>query len=280
MNYSIRQMRDHEIEFPISQAHKEGWNPGISDGPIFYNADPSGYFVAELDGAIVGCISAVAYDEAYGFVGFYIVLPEHRGKGIGMALGKRALEYMGNRNIGIDGVVEQQENYKTIGFKFAYNNIRYSFLNPDKAEPDIRATEINENDLNALCEFDETVFPSKRREFLRDWISAPTHTALGLKNGNEFNGYITIRECYSGYKIGPLFAKDVDMARNLLNSALEKVPARSEIFMDIPDTNTAARDLISEFQMTKVFETARMYLKEEPQVAMDRIFGVTTFELG
>ncbi len=32
--------------------------------------------------------------------------------------------------------------------------------------------------------------------------------------------------------------------------------------------------------MTSVFETARMYTQHAPEIALDRVFGVTSFELG
>jgi hypothetical protein len=32
--------------------------------------------------------------------------------------------------------------------------------------------------------------------------------------------------------------------------------------------------------MSSVFETARMHTKDAPAIAIDRVFGVTSFELG
>jgi hypothetical protein len=58
------------------------------------------------------------------------------------------------------------------------------------------------------------------------------------------------------------------------------LPAESTIFLDIPEPNKAAMDLANEYGMAKVFETARMYNKEQPDIFLDGIFGVTTFELG
>ena len=37
-------------------------------------------------------ISAVAYDSLFGFMGFYIVAPEFRGKGYGVRIWRAALE--------------------------------------------------------------------------------------------------------------------------------------------------------------------------------------------
>jgi hypothetical protein len=44
--------------------------------------------------------------------------------------------------------------------------------------------------------------------------------------------------------------------------------------------NSEAVDLAKRHNMTVVFETARMYKGESPDLPINRLFGVTTFELG
>jgi hypothetical protein len=48
----------------------------------------------------------------------------------------------------------------------------------------------------------------------------------------------------------------------------------------IPDINKEAVALTQEFNMDKVFETARMYSKSFPEIELGKIFGITSFELG
>ncbi len=36
-----------------------------------------GFFLGELDGAPIGCVSAVRYGSGFGFLGLYIVKAEH-----------------------------------------------------------------------------------------------------------------------------------------------------------------------------------------------------------
>ena len=70
-----------DVEFAIRLAADEGWNPGLHDAAAFFDADPEGFLVGILDGRPIGCISAVRYPDRFGFIGLYIVVPEHRGKG-------------------------------------------------------------------------------------------------------------------------------------------------------------------------------------------------------
>ena len=114
-----------EVDLAIEWAAAEGWNPGLHDAQCFHATDPDGFLIAYLGSEPVGCISVVAYDDSFGFLGLYIVRPEFRGKGYGQQLWKAGMPYLGDRNVGLDGVVAQQENYKKSGFRLAYRNIRY-----------------------------------------------------------------------------------------------------------------------------------------------------------
>ncbi len=126
--YLMRKMMEEEVDIAIDWAANEGWNPGLYDSRCFYDTDPDGFFIAFLDNEPVGCISAVSYSNSFGFIGLYIVRPEFRKKGYGKRLWTVALEYLRDRNVGLDGVPAQQQNYEKWGFRLAYRNIRYQGL--------------------------------------------------------------------------------------------------------------------------------------------------------
>lgn len=87
-------MNRSEVDLAISWAAAEGWNPGRYDAESFYQTDERGFFLGELNGEPVGCISAVAYDRYFGFLGFYIVKPQFRGLGLGMKIWNQAMAYL------------------------------------------------------------------------------------------------------------------------------------------------------------------------------------------
>src|SRR5262249_56164049 len=70
---TVRRMAPGEVGLIRDWADAEGWNPGTHDGPAFLAADPDGFFVGELAGEPVGCLSCVRYGEAFGFFGQFIV---------------------------------------------------------------------------------------------------------------------------------------------------------------------------------------------------------------
>ena len=109
----------------VDWAAAEGWNPGLADAECFARVDPGGFLIGEVDGEPVAVVSAVNYDDHFAFLGFFIVRPELRGHSYGLQVSQAALAHAGSRTMGLDGVVEQQDNYAKSGFARAYNNIRY-----------------------------------------------------------------------------------------------------------------------------------------------------------
>ncbi|HPG29298.1 MAG TPA: GNAT family N-acetyltransferase [bacterium] len=279
-NLIIRNMQKDEIGIAIDMAAEEGWNPGLYDGEVFYNTDPSGFFIAELNGNPAGVISAVSYGKEFGFIGFYIVKKELRGHTIGIHLGKTALNYLNDANIGIDGVLEKVKNYEFYGFKYAYQNARYEGI-ASNILPKIRSNIFDISKINYLeiLEFDNKFFPVPRTEFLKNWIIIPESYGFVYKKNAAIYGYGIIRKCGIGYKIGPLFAENVDVAEILLDALISKIPDE-KYFLDIPEINQSAVKITIKRKMKKVFATARMFNKNIPELPINKIFGITSFELG
>ena len=105
------------IDFALKQAANEGWNPGHHDRDPFFAADPHGFFIAHLNNTPIAFASAVCYSDYFAFFGFYVVIPAYRGQGFGLKLTQKCLAYAGSRNIGLDGVLENEAIYAKIGFQ-------------------------------------------------------------------------------------------------------------------------------------------------------------------
>jgi ribosomal protein S18 acetylase RimI-like enzyme len=270
-------MTEADLALALEWAAEEGWNPGLHDARSFYAADPDGFLLGELEGAPVGSVSAVCYGPGFGFLGLYIVKPQFRGRGFGLALWRAALEHLGDRIVGLDGVLAQQENYRKSGFRLAFRNIRQRREGGGAAPHglvDLAAVPFDE-----IVRYDATAFPSPRTTFLKSWIAQPQACALGDMGGQSLKGYGVLRACREGFKIGPLFADDSEIAERLLAGLIARAPG-APVFLDTPEANPAALALAKRFRMASVFETARMYKNGSPEMRLDRSFGVTSFELG
>jgi hypothetical protein len=275
----IRVMRPEEITIAADWAAAEGWNPGLADPACFATVDPEGFLIGELDGAPAATISCVNYDERFAFLGFYIVRGDLRGCGYGLAIWKAAIAHAPARTIGLDGVVAQQGNYRKSGFQLAYANIRYGGTVAPAAAPPAGIVPLAEVPFATVEADDATVFPAPRAPFLRAWISARGHIGRALVRDGRLTAWGVIRPCRSGRRIGPLVADDRAAAEATF-AALVAAAGPGEVFLDVPSVNRDAVALAHNHGLAPVFETARMYTGAISPVRLERVFGVTTFELG
>jgi GNAT superfamily N-acetyltransferase len=278
-NLRIRAMRPEEIAIAVDWAAGEGWNPGLGDGACFNTVDPDGFLIGELDGAPAATISCLNYDSAFAFLGFYIVRRDLRGRGYGLRIWNAAIAHAGARTIGLDGVVAQQQNYRKSGFQLAYANIRYGGSVARRSRPPAGVMPLAEVPFATVEADDARGFPAPRRAFLRSWISAPDHIGRALVRDGSLAGWGVIRPCRCGHKVGPLIADDRAAAEAVLAVLIAAAGAR-EIFLDVPSVNAEAVALAREHELLPVFETARMYTGAIRPLTLERVFGVTTFELG
>lgn len=284
-DYSIRPMTRRDLDLAIEWAAAAGWNPGLHDADCFYTADPTGFLIGQLAGEPIAAISVVKYGATFGFLGLYIVKTEFRGQGYGLKLWHAGLKTLEGRNVGLDGVVAQQANYIRSGFQLAHRNIRYRgtcpFQLPDPP-PDTQSSlaSLDLLPFRAVLEYDQAVFLAARSAFLKCWLAQPGSDAIGLVHHQKIAGYGVLRPCREGYKIGPLFADTPDFAEEILLALMTHIEPGSAFYLDVPEPNSPAVALAEKYGLISVFETARMYNQQIPPLPLERIFGVTTFELG
>jgi GNAT superfamily N-acetyltransferase len=284
----VRNMNRSEVCELVDWAARQGWNPGLHDADLFWATDPEAFIAADLNGELIGGGAITSYDGEFGFMGFFIVRPEFRGRGLGNTLWHARRDRLLARlrpgaSIGLDGVFEMQDYYARGGFVFSHRDIRFRADVPE--HPSTARTD--DEDIGPLTavpfdqvlEYDRTCFPAVRSTFLQGWISQPDALALGCRRDGKLSGYGVVRDCREGCKIGPLFADDI-RAAEALYTRLAGFAAGGPLFFDAPENNPAAIGLARQHRMSEVFGCARMYLGPPPALAHEHVFGVTTFELG
>lgn len=205
--YDIRPLTEAEVQHGVDWAGREGWNPGVDDAECFRPTYPSGFLGGFLDGEMISSVSAVNYDDSFSFLGFYIVKPEFRHHSHGIEIAQHALSHCTGRNMGLDGVVEQQDNYRKSGFSFAYNNYRFAgtkhrILAKLEAEPNSHISDLKQasDELNV---YDRALFPAPRDLILENWLGAIIHVSKLYPENGRTRDYATLRPCLTGYKIAP-----------------------------------------------------------------------------
>lgn len=277
--FSIQRMTKNEIQDALEWADQLGWNPGLFDADCFYAADPNGFFIGKLDDKPIAVGAAVKYGKDYGFCGLYIVAPEYRGHGYGIQLTKARLDYLGDCLTGLDGVMNMVNQYSHLGYVAAHLNHRYimnTYLNCALNNKLINALDISFQELLA---YDQRHFPALRVAFLKAWIHQPESFAFCYINNEKICGFGVIRKCREGYKIGPLFAENFEMADAIFQALVTKAE-HPPFYMDIPEPNINSNFLVQKYNMQPLFATTRMYRNGKPDLPLQNIYGITTLELG
>lgn len=267
----------------VEWAEQEGWNPGPNDAGAYWATDPDGYYGYFDKGELIAGGSIVSYNQEFGFMGFFIVKPEYRAAGIGRKLWyERRDKLLGRLNkgatIGMDGVVDMQEFYRCGGFEIAYKDERYERLG-EQFPIDTNISAIADEDIAAVLEYDKQCFGYSRPQFLLPWLRMPESKTFKYTADSSLLGFAIVRKANVGHKVCPLFADTPQVAEELYKACLNSV-AGEPLYLDIPMVNSAAISLVEKYGAKYVFECARMYLGTPPTVDTNKIYGITTFELG
>ena len=97
-----------------------------ADLQLITTLDKEGFFIAVSDqGDIVGTIGAMCLTDDLGFIGFYHVTDEFEDTGIQEKLWEKALNHLGDRNVGIEVAASDVQELQELGFKEEWRNGRF-----------------------------------------------------------------------------------------------------------------------------------------------------------
>jgi len=271
------------IDFIFNNAKREGWEPGLMDLNSFILIDPNGFFIAMKGVEIIGCVSGIRYDETYGFIGYYIVIPEQRGRGYGMLLFMHAMRYLGTRNIGLDGVLQQVGNYAKVGFKTCHLTARY------QGASTIEMSTVDHSCLvplsylpfSDLTEYDRRHFPASRDPWIKSWLDGSIENlySAAFVNNGVIEGYGVLCPSVTGYRVGPLFADTPAIAKQLLNWLLSQIAVGTLYYLDIPLGHRNGIEILQ--NATHMFNTQRMYTSGETvNVCWGKVYACSSLEFG
>jgi GNAT superfamily N-acetyltransferase len=280
--FSIGPMRAAEVPLLDEMAAAEGWNPGLADIGIAWDIDPEAFIALRRGDELVGGGTIFSYSGGFGFMGLFIVLPEFRGAGLGTVLWHHRLDRLRQRlnpgaAIGMDGVLAMVPFYERGGFKLAWRDLR--FEGPAQGAHGPAVLTLAQIDFNELDRYDQRHVPTPRTRFLERWVNQPGAGVAALREGGALVGYGVVRPCRVGHKIGPVFADRPDLAETLVRSLMATVEGQ-RVQLDVPQANAAAVDMAQRLGLVEAFGCARLFCGAQPQLPVDAIFGVTSFEFG
>jgi hypothetical protein len=180
-------------------------------------------------------------------------------------------------SVGMDGVFAMVPFYERGGFRLAYRDLR--FEGPARGEPDPTTVPLGSVPFSVLEAYDRAHVPAPRPALLAGWLDRPGVSGVAVVEHDVVVGYGVRRPAHVGWRVGPLFADRPDVAERLLETLLAGVPGE-QVQLDVPEPNGAGLALVASLGFTESFGCARMYLGPDPGLPTERIYGVTSFELG
>lgn len=302
-NSYIRTMTFDEVEWTRSGwAVDEDWSSTVGGLLPYYNQDPNGFYMLEKkqgeDSEKIGSISVITYNGLeLGFVGFYIIKPEYREKGFGRFLLESTLEHSANerscKTFGLDCLKKDEPLYEKFGFK-TYTTDHFWKLDltkpceKEKQPIDQQSLEDTSTLSETLFSYDTKVFGCARPNYIKGLCMKPSTVTIVSETNNEIDGYGIMSERVpakeepnKSYRIGPLYADTADSASKVLEALLQSVPKTpSTIFLESPETNKQAAELLTKFGFQKYLSMPKMYKGEPPKHDEDKIFSYSSVAFG
>lgn len=267
-------------------AGAEGWNPGIFDLTCAWACDPEAFIALRHQETMIAGGSIFRHSADFGFMGLFIVEPRYRGLGLGRLLWNDRLARLRARLapdavIAMDGVFAMERFYAAGGFEPAYATTRYQGVAMPAPAPAVDlALQIDCAPRHgAILALDRRIVPYDRSGLLSRWLALPeTIQAVAVREG-ELVGFGLARPAAAGFKIGPLIAREPQVARALLADLVTRV-AGHQIQIDVPDPNHEGTALALAHGLAPVFGCRRMYFGHKPAEDLSSVYAAMSLEFG
>lgn len=272
-------------------AVQEGWNPGRGDLPAVAALEPEAFVAVREQGELIAGGTIFRPSHSFGFMGLFIVRPDRRGEGLGRSLWNARRNLLlgrltppattGATAIGMDGVFDLVPFYERGGFVLAHRDLRFEGVADGVVDPEVLdlADPARADCFEGLVELDASAFGDRRAGFLSAWLMVPGVRTAALLCDGRVSGFGVLRPATVGFKLGPVVATSPAVASRLVVHRMASIIGE-QVQFDVPEANGAAVALAGSLGLVPSFGCARMYLGRAPETAIDRLFGVASFEFG
>jgi len=265
----IRNATYEDMKLFLEWANIEGWHESEADVNAFYNIDPQGFFIGELNGEPVSMISLVCYSN-YAHLAFYIVKKEFRGRGFGLAIWQHAIKYAEGKVqvLGLDAVQQEEKDYEKSGFK-PFDTLTI-YRTKARGTRDECLLDIRDLPLDEIAEYDEKYFGSSRKGYLEAILKQEGVNGFAIKQDGQIKGYGITRKNDISNRIAPLVAENQEFARQIANG-LQSLVEGQNVDLIVFGSNQEAQTLVQDWQSVVTFQ--RMYKNGVPKNDPSKLFG-------
>ena len=145
---------------------------------------------------------------------------------------------------------------------------------------------INNINMQDLYKYDTDVFGYNRNKFLEKWLNTVgAHARVAVDKQGSILGYVAVRTAFfqdEGYKLGPLFCKNIDIGKALLKAVFEDVHERglsssNSVVLDSPiGVNPEAKKLMEKVDAKHLGRMEFVTRNGLPKGRFNRWFAITS----
>lgn len=255
----------------LQLAAGEGWVAEPWEFEFHLSAFPQGCFVAcDDNGEIAGFVTSLLHQRS-GWIGNLVVAERFRGRGVGTALFRSALEVLrmdGAQTIWLTASKSGAPLYGKHGFRRIDTVVRRVGTGRPRHGLNARQSHWKASGILA-CGIDCQGWGDRRDALL----AATVGRGRLLLEGS---GFAAVQPCGAAWQLGPFSALDSGTSERLLDTALCSLPNGAKIFVDSPAANRAAMRMFSRKKMRISGTTELMYAGIRPDYRPELVYGLAT----
>jgi hypothetical protein len=234
--------------------------------------EPSGCFVAELDGTPAGTVMTCRFGKV-AWIAMMLVAADKRRRGVGRTLMFRvmdALEFWGVRSVRLDATPLGRPLYESLGFKAETTFVRHQGVLPpaEGAEelPELRLADV----FGGISALDFEVTKTDRGRLLRRIAEEYPESLRVVIEGGRVTGFLMARPGANARQLGPCIA-DERAGPRLLEDARQRYLGETVLF-DVPKGHTAAESIVVSWGLSPSRELVRMGYGPRVEEDLDRLW--------
>ena len=272
-----------EADIPVAMQLKEAarWNQTEADWLRLLRLEPSGCFGAIKDGSLVGTTTTTIYDEL-AWIGMVLVDPQHRRQGIAAQLMNMAVDYLKDKveTIKLDATSLGQPVYEQVGFQVESVVERWSGVAQSPGGETPPQHVMDGGAKLELFNLDRAAFNADRSLLLETLIDdACVSPVLMRAADGALSGYALARSGSSRTYVGPVVAKDPQIAETLLERMFSELAGR-DVYVDLNKQSSIGASLLSDRGFVKERDFIRMVKGRETMKTSPLIVAIAGPEIG
>ncbi len=233
----IREMRAGDIESAMELKNAERWNQTESDWRHLLKQNPQLCLVAEVEGEVVGTVTAAKFGSELAWIGMMLVAEQMRGRGLSKSLlGEILRRLEGCAAIKLDATPKGQPIYERLGFIKERTIHRLEATAPvltGMMHRGVAPERIQPGDLSNLVALDLEIYGVDRRALIQFCLESAPDRCWLVRQSNSIRGFLLGRPGSRNHYLGPMEAESLDMAKSLLAVA-SQLGGPSGFVIDVP----------------------------------------------